>query len=506
MRAISLVKKIEFEFAGNVSRNALTLGDVDNDGCIELVIGNNEGEVAIFKGTERLQTISDLTFIACVAVGDVKNEDKNSLVVVTADGWCYIYDVLSETPDVSLDEPITINEAEMGESIDEVDGQGQSSSNAPTTNTETQSSSESTFDEGKNSLKKEPELKNPLNCVHKQRIPANVKNIMLADVDGDGQIEMVVGLTDRVVRSYRFMKHADNSAVDLVEEGDGSEEKLLGTLVALNKWECANQIGSLTLHHSFDGQPFILVAQPGGTFMRIKCQCEDGDHEGLAGSNKSSNDVLPSSVDYEFLGISRMRNPNISTEIIGDLNSCSNQTNCEDPKHSDEDKELFKNRPYALATLDGTIMLVQDEVILWAIAVDHQIFALNKLDITKDGRDDIVVCAWDGQTYILDQHKNSVRFHLEEPVRAFHSGWYNVDVEEPAVTALVYVTFKNTIILYYDIPLKHMVCKKFEPNAAKLSELFVDKDRNQQQALEHVVNMDKRTKRELVEYLLYDAR
>lgn len=56
-----------------------------------------------------------------------------------------------------------------------VDGQGQSSSNAPTTNTETQSSSESTFDEKKPSLKMEQELKNPLVCVHKQRIPANVK-------------------------------------------------------------------------------------------------------------------------------------------------------------------------------------------------------------------------------------------------------------------------------------------------------------------------------------------
>lgn len=74
---------------------------------------------------------------------------------------------------------------------------------------------------------------------------------------------------------------------------------------------------------------------------------------------------MPGSVDYEFLGISRMRNPNISTEIIGDLNACSNQTSCEEAKHSDDGKELFKNRPYALATLDGTIMLVQDEVILW---------------------------------------------------------------------------------------------------------------------------------------------
>lgn len=49
MREISLVNKLEFPFMGNVTRNALTLGDVDNDGCMELIIGNNKGEVAIFK-------------------------------------------------------------------------------------------------------------------------------------------------------------------------------------------------------------------------------------------------------------------------------------------------------------------------------------------------------------------------------------------------------------------------------------------------------------------------
>lgn len=49
MRAISLVNRIEFQFMGNVARNAITLGDVDNDGCNELIIGNNRGEVAIFK-------------------------------------------------------------------------------------------------------------------------------------------------------------------------------------------------------------------------------------------------------------------------------------------------------------------------------------------------------------------------------------------------------------------------------------------------------------------------
>lgn len=49
MRAISLVKRIEFEFSGNVVRNALTLGDVDNDGHNELVVCNQNGDISIFK-------------------------------------------------------------------------------------------------------------------------------------------------------------------------------------------------------------------------------------------------------------------------------------------------------------------------------------------------------------------------------------------------------------------------------------------------------------------------
>lgn len=202
-----------------------------------------------------------------------------------------------------------------------------------------------------------------------------------------------------------------------------------------------------------------------------------------------------------------MRNQNISTEILGDLR-CSNVAadNLNIENSGDSGKIITKGRPYAVATLDGTIMLVQDEIILWAIAVDHQVFALTKLDITGNGSDDIIVCSWDGQTYILDQNKNSVRFHLEEPVRAFHSGWYNLNENEPPVTALVYVTFKNTVIIYYDIPLRDLICTKFEPDLEKLSELFISKDRNQEEALEYVKNMDKKTRRDLIEYLLYNVR
>lgn len=76
--------------------------------------------------------------------------------------------------------------------------------------------------------------------------------LLLEDVDGDGNVELVLGLTDRVVRMYRWMQSATG-----------------GRLVCLFKWESANQIGGLALNHNAQGLPKVLVAQPGGTVMRL---------------------------------------------------------------------------------------------------------------------------------------------------------------------------------------------------------------------------------------------
>lgn len=91
--------------------------------------------------------------------------------------------------------------------------------------------------------------------------------------------------------------------------------------------------------------------------MRICCSPEEAtaSQEVIEKSTSTSSlsDILPgSAIDYQFLGLSRMRNQNISTEIIGDLKTL-------------ESGPEIKGRPYAVATLDGTIMLVQDEIILW---------------------------------------------------------------------------------------------------------------------------------------------
>ena len=42
--------------------------------------------------------------------------------------------------------------------------------------------------------------------IHTQRIPANVKDVIIGDINGDGSMELVISLTDRVVRTYKVKK------------------------------------------------------------------------------------------------------------------------------------------------------------------------------------------------------------------------------------------------------------------------------------------------------------
>lgn len=65
--------------------------------------------------------------------------------------------------------------------------------------------------------------------------------------------------------------------------------------------------------------------------------------------------------------------------------------------------------------------------------------------MTGDGRDEIVACSWDGQTYVLDQEKCIVCFQLEESVMSFCSGYYTLQPGQPPVPCLVYTTFTNKV-------------------------------------------------------------
>lgn len=43
-------------------------------------------------------------------------------------------------------------------------------------------------------------------------------------------------------------------------------------------------------------------------------------------------------------------------------------------------------------------------------------------DSQGDGHDEVVACAWDGQTYIIDHNRTVARFQVDENVSAFCAG------------------------------------------------------------------------------------
>lgn len=372
MRVVSFTNHLEFEFQGNVFKNAVCLGDVDNDGLNEVIVGNDKGDLAVFKGENSKPAClaKGLGIITAITVGDILNVGKNVLFVVTACGQCRLYE----------------------------------------------------FDKDfwNDSSKKS------MVPFHSQRIPANIKIAYIGDVNGDGSSEVVVGLTDRVVRTFRW-----------ISGGQTSKDKLIGKLVGLNKWEFAEQVG-VTLHKTSEEKPCIIVAQPSGSFITLRFDSSKNDFtvepfdENLGELTKLSNTLEP-------LSSSKLRNPKICGNIINKFDDCD------------------KASSLAIATLDGHLILVRNGKILWKRSFDHELFAVSCVDWTGDGNEEIVACAWDGNTFIVKHNNEGIEFSFHEPVSAFTSGMFGV--EKRQTPCLVYCTFNGTIYLYYDVSVPYMVPK-----------------------------------------------
>ena len=95
----------------------------------------------------------------------------------------------------------------------------------------------------------------------------------------------------------------------------------------------------------------------------------------------------------------------------------------------------------------------------WSMRVDqgnYKLFALSKLDITKDGNEEVAICSWDGVTYFVDYLRNVVQFKFGENVLAFCAGYYAYNAGKN-LSALVYVTSFNRIVVYWNARLSAMV-------------------------------------------------
>ncbi|XP_032110361.1 KICSTOR complex protein ITFG2 isoform X3 [Sapajus apella] len=251
--------------------------------------------------------------------------------------------------------------------------------------------------------------------VFKQHVPANTKVMLISDIDGDGCCELVVGYTDRVVRAFRWE-----------ELGEGPEH-LTGQLVSLKKWMLEGQVDSLSVTLGPLGVPELMVSQPGCAYAILLCtwKKDTGSPPASEGATDGSREA-PAARDVVLHQTSgRIHNKNVSTHLIGNIKQ-------------------------------GTLKLMEEaDKLLWSVQVDHQLFALEKLDVTGNGHEEVVACAWDGQTYIIDHNRTVVRFQVDENIRAFCAGLYACK-EGHNSPCLVYVTFNQKIYVYWEVQLERM--------------------------------------------------
>ncbi|XP_065909231.1 KICSTOR complex protein ITFG2-like [Dysidea avara] len=248
-------------------------------------------------------------------------------------------------------------------------------------------------------------------CV--KQITPNVKAMEIADLGCCGQHDLFVGLTDRNVKSYRW-KQATGDPVT-----DGPLE---GSLVLQQSFHFVGQVGSLSVGYTSGGDKRLLISQPGGTYIPV---CADG--------SSSNSDRL---IQLMTVGNPMRSQPEAPTEVVAGISDGSDS-----PAST-----------VATASLD-TVRFLKDDQKQWELCLEHSFFTIGKLKILANGSDSIVVCSWDGLTYVIDHNKSFVRFQFEENVCAFHAGQYGIGTNR---SCLVYTTFSNRILVYYNIQLKSM--------------------------------------------------
>ncbi|XP_077931601.1 KICSTOR complex protein ITFG2 isoform X5 [Halichoerus grypus] len=335
MRSVSYVQRVALEFSGSLFPHAICLGDVDNDTLNELVVGDTSGKLFVYKNDDSRPwlTCSCQGMLTCVGVGDVCNKGKNLVVAVSAEGWFHLCDL---TPAKALD----------------ASGHHESLTG---------------------------EEQHP---VFKQHIPANTKVMLISDIDGDGCCELVVGYTDRVVRAFRWE--------DL---GEGTEHPT-GQLVSLKKWTLEGQgpisfcpqpsvspcslvqVDSLSVTPGPLGVPELMVSQPGCAYAILLCTWnkDTGPPPTSEGAPEGSREALAARDVMLHQTSGRIHNKNVSTHLIGNIK-----------RGEGHNAERGGSGLFALCTLDGTLKLMEEaDKLLWSVQVDHQLFALEKLDVTTD--------------------------------------------------------------------------------------------------------------------------
>lgn len=283
--------------------------------------------------------------------------------------------------------------------------------------------------------------------LHRQAMPPNTKYVLIHDFDCDGYPEILLGLTDRTVRLYKWQHNERTSG-----------------FVGLYKWEFAAQIGSISLldvdvddaDRSDDRQcARILVSQAGGRYAHIDVittpaaasssrsaatsrqlhhKVNSNDDDESSDSNSSPLTTPPSSPKNGAQSEVRQsaRCVDFGTPHLHELASARS------PKRKEytwivgnvaAKVDGRSKRVLALSTSHGNIQLVDDDRILLDFQVERKLHFIQKYDMSGEGcADEVFVFAdradvqMGGLVYVIDSEQRVAKLWLPETPKVIYAG------------------------------------------------------------------------------------
>ena len=215
---------------------------------------------------------------------------------------------------------------------------------------------------------KKKKIKGEIGPFYRQQVPPNIREVLVFDINNDGLNEVVVALTDRIVRTYQWR-------IPKYDLGRPGAEFCLYPML---KWESAQQIGSITENKNRDGSNTLIVAQTGGSMFRLTMTAA----EDLDPSQQSEEEVMERMGEIDFKPLKFNRNFTASAEIqVGLKTAKAARREAEEEAAKAEggadtpasaaptprpDTDLM---PFALVTTDGTVVMANEKEMLWSLNV-----------------------------------------------------------------------------------------------------------------------------------------
>mmetsp|Transcript_34147 Transcript_34147/g.54693 ORF Transcript_34147/g.54693 Transcript_34147/m.54693 type:complete len:548 (-) Transcript_34147:753-2396(-) len=463
-RQISFVEKIVLPFEGTILQEALAFGDVDNDGQTELVVGNLDGDLYVFKGEKLFAVCKNLGMIICVFIDCVLGNDKKCVVVISGEGSCYVFDLSKEVPMCDVDEAVlpavdTSSIEKLESSIKETEQSTEVANSLQELSIEPQI--EEVDDESP-----EPNSAETISPLCTFDIPWNVTCAVLTDVTGNGCKDLVVAEHDG-----GGLSESKISALSIVKSGSSDY-----SLQLVTEWSVSGAAISITTTSLDTGELIVVGLQFGGfvsldltgevllhslsnhyrQHMRAENALLRADNDRGSDPRDPSRMLVYSSQDEDTIVINK---PSV---VLGNvlLNCSDGGTDIRVPKDTEQEDD-DESGVGLLAVCFGGCLRVEriffDEkegemynTLVWQELQPRHLFALQSTDINDDGRSEVISCAWDGLTCIYDLYNNVVRFQFEGRVQGFLAGDYTLE-DGSTKKCFAYATFGEGMVIYTDV-------------------------------------------------------